>query len=100
MGSPGLHQARQKMLDAGVDAVAVDTFAHYYRLLEHGETGLIPESSIEPLGMESLAGVEVDEETAADAIRTTAVSGRRLRAVSSWSRRASFCAELVTGVTW
>ncbi len=61
------------MLDAGVDAVAVDTFAHYYRLLEHGETGLIPESSIEPLDMESVADVEVDDKVAADAIRTTAV---------------------------
>jgi UTP--glucose-1-phosphate uridylyltransferase len=68
-----LHQARQKMLDAGVDAVAVDTFAHYYRLLEHGETGMIPESSIEPLDMESLADVEVDDDAAAEAIRTTAV---------------------------
>jgi UTP--glucose-1-phosphate uridylyltransferase len=73
MGSPGLKQARQKMLDAGVDQVAVDTFAHYYRLLEHGETGMIPESSIEPLGMESLAGVEVSDEVGADALRTTAV---------------------------
>ena len=61
------------MLDAGVDAVAVDTFAHYYRLLEHGETGMIPESSIDPLDMESLADVEVDDKAAADAIRTTAV---------------------------
>jgi UTP--glucose-1-phosphate uridylyltransferase len=68
-----LHQARQKMLDAGVDEVAVDTFAHYYRLLEHGETGMIPESSIEPLDMESLADVEVDDAAAAEAIRTTAV---------------------------
>ena len=61
------------MVDAGVDEVAVDTFAHYYRLLEHGETGMIPESAIEPLDMESLADVEVDEQAAADAIRTTAV---------------------------
>ena len=73
MGSPGLNEARQKMLDAGVDEVAVETFAHYYRLLEHGETGMIPESAIEPLDMESLADVEVDEQVAADAIRTTAV---------------------------
>jgi UTP--glucose-1-phosphate uridylyltransferase len=73
MGSPGLNQARQKMLDAGVDEVAVETFAHYYRLLEHGETGMIPESAIEPLDMESLADVEVSDEVAAEAIRTTAV---------------------------
>ena len=61
------------MVDAGVDEVAVETFAHYYRLLEHGETGMIPESAIEPLDMESLADLEVDEQAAADAIRTTAV---------------------------
>jgi UTP--glucose-1-phosphate uridylyltransferase len=73
MGSPGLNQARQKMLDAGVDEVAVETFAHYYRLLEHGETGMIPESAIEPLDMESLADVEVDDKVAADALRTTVV---------------------------
>jgi UTP--glucose-1-phosphate uridylyltransferase len=73
MGSPGLNQARQKMVDAGVDDVAVETFAHYYRLLEHGETGMIPESAIEPLDMESLADVEVADEVAGEAIRTTAV---------------------------
>jgi UTP--glucose-1-phosphate uridylyltransferase len=61
------------MLDAGVDEVAIDTFAHYYRLLEHGETGMIPESSIEPVDMESLAGVEVSDEDAAAALRATAV---------------------------
>lgn len=61
------------MRDAGVDEVAIETFAHYYRLLEHGETGMIPESSIDPVDMESLASVEVSEEDAAAAIRTTAV---------------------------
>lgn len=73
MGSPGLQKARAKMLDAGIDEVAVDTFAHYYRLLEHGETGMIPESTIDPVGMEALADVEVPDDVAAAAIRTTAV---------------------------
>ena len=73
MGSPGLHAARAKMEAEGVDPVAVDTFAHYYRLLEHGETGMIPEASIEPVDMEALADVEVPDEVAAAAIRTTAV---------------------------
>ena len=73
-GNPqGLALAREKMRQAGVDDVAIDTFAHYYRLLEHGETGMIAEDSIEPLDMESLADVEVPEETAAEAIRKTAV---------------------------
>ena len=61
------------MQEAGVDPVAIDTFAHYYRLLEHGETGMIPESTIEPLDMEALADVEVDDDVAAEAIRHTAV---------------------------
>jgi UTP--glucose-1-phosphate uridylyltransferase len=61
------------MTAAGVDEVAIETFAHYYRLLEHGETGMIPESTIEPVGMESLRDVEVSDEAARDAIRTTAV---------------------------
>ena len=73
-GNPqGLQLAREKMRQAGVDDVAIDTFAHYYRLLEHGETGMIAEDSIEPLDMESLADVEVAEDTAAEAIRKTAV---------------------------
>ncbi|MFD0808277.1 UTP--glucose-1-phosphate uridylyltransferase [Nocardioides caeni] len=67
----GLDKARAKMVEAGVDPVAVETFAHYYRLLEHGETGLIPESTIEPVDMESLADVEVADDVAADAIRKT-----------------------------
>ena len=73
MGSPGLHKARDKMAEAGVDEVAIDTFAHYYRLLEHGETGMVPESTIDPVDMPSLADVEVDPEVAAEAIRHTAV---------------------------
>ncbi|MBF4163649.1 UTP--glucose-1-phosphate uridylyltransferase [Nocardioides acrostichi] len=73
MGSPGLKAARAKMADAGVDEVAIDTFAHYYRLLEHGETGMIPESAIEPVDIERLADLEVPDEAAAAALRTTAV---------------------------
>ncbi len=73
MNSKGLRLAREKMEAAGVDPAAIEVFAHYYRQIEHGETGLIRESSIEPLEMESLADVEVSEETATDAIGATAV---------------------------
>ncbi len=45
------------MRDAGVDKVAIETFAHYYRLLELGETGMIPEASIDPVDMPALADV-------------------------------------------
>ena len=73
MKSKGLIEAREKMAAAGVDAVAIDVFSHYYRQLEHGETGMIPESSIEPLDSESIEDAEVSEESATDAIGATVV---------------------------
>ena len=41
--SDGLTRARAKMRAEGVDSVAIEVFAHYYRLAEWGETGMIPE---------------------------------------------------------
>ncbi|HEU5455319.1 MAG TPA: UTP--glucose-1-phosphate uridylyltransferase [Nocardioides sp.] len=73
MGSAGLNTARDKMIDAGIDETAIETFAHYYRLLEAGETGMIPESTIEPLDMERLEDVEVSDEDGAAAIAKTAI---------------------------
>ncbi|HEY0773745.1 MAG TPA: UTP--glucose-1-phosphate uridylyltransferase, partial [Nocardioidaceae bacterium] len=73
MSDQGLQQAREKMEAAGVDPVAVDVFSHYYRLVESGETGMVPESTIDPLDMESLADVEVPDEVAHHAIGTTVV---------------------------
>jgi UTP--glucose-1-phosphate uridylyltransferase len=61
------------MVEAGVDETAIETFAHYYRLLEHGETGMIPESSIDPVEIESLRDVQVSAEDGAAALRTTCV---------------------------
>jgi UTP--glucose-1-phosphate uridylyltransferase len=61
------------MAAEGVDETAIEVFSHYYRLLEHGETGMIPEATIEPIDMEALDGVEVSDEEAAAAIRHTAV---------------------------
>jgi UTP--glucose-1-phosphate uridylyltransferase len=45
----GLRACEDKMRAAGLPPVAIETFAHYYRQLESGETGLIPESEIEPV---------------------------------------------------
>lgn len=73
MGSPGLAKAMAKMRDAGVDDVAVQTFAHYYRQLEHGETGMIPEGTIEPVDIPSISDAVVTDEEAHAAISTTAV---------------------------
>lgn len=71
--APGLAQAREKMAAAGVHPLAIQVFAHYYHLLVHGETGMIPESSIEPLEMPSIEDVEVDEAAGIEALRGTAV---------------------------
>ncbi len=73
MSDDGLTMARDKMAAAGVDPVAIDVFAHYYRLVESGETGMVPESTIEPLDMPALSDVEVAEDAARTAIGTTAV---------------------------
>lgn len=73
MASTGLDRARAKMEDAGIDPAAIDVFAHYYRLLEHGETGMIPESSIEPLEMDALADADVPDDVGAEALAGTVV---------------------------
>ncbi|HET6625849.1 MAG TPA: UTP--glucose-1-phosphate uridylyltransferase, partial [Nocardioidaceae bacterium] len=73
MSDRGLQQARDKMEAAGVDPAAIEVFAHYYRLVESGETGMVPESSIDPVDMESLADVSVDEDSAREAINRTVV---------------------------
>jgi len=70
---PGLALARQKMAAAEVEPLAIDVFAHYFRLLERGETGMIPESTIDPLDMPSIDDVEVSAEAGAQALRETAV---------------------------
>src|SRR5690606_31568079 len=62
------------MQRAGVDPVAIEVFSHYYRQLEEGATGLIPESSIEPLlDVPQLADVEISDADAAAALDKTVV---------------------------
>ncbi len=64
----GFEPFRRKMLAANLPRVAIDTFAHYYRLVRDGETGMITGEQIEPVetltGMDSLSnyqtmGIEV-----------------------------------------
>jgi UTP--glucose-1-phosphate uridylyltransferase len=49
MSEAGLKAAVEKMREAGVADEAIDTFAHYYKELEGGASGMIPESEIEPV---------------------------------------------------
>src|ERR1700754_828132 len=45
----GLQASIEKMRREGIPDAAVNTFAHYYEQLREGETGMLPESSIEPV---------------------------------------------------
>jgi UTP--glucose-1-phosphate uridylyltransferase len=69
----GLELAREKMVAAGVNPLAIEVFTRHYRQLEEGETGMIPESTIDPLDMPALADTEIDDETCVRALRETAV---------------------------
>jgi UTP--glucose-1-phosphate uridylyltransferase len=49
VSAEGLRLCEEKMRAAGVPEAAIATFAHYYRQLEEGASGLIPEAEIEPV---------------------------------------------------
>lgn len=72
MSENGLTAAQSKMRDAGVAEQAIDVFSHYYKALEAGATGLIPEDTIEPLTeVDSIEDVEISEVQARDALSKT-----------------------------
>jgi len=72
MSAEGLRLAQDKMRRAGMADSAIDVFAHYYRLLESGATGLIAEDTIEPLlDPPALADVVVDPVRAREALART-----------------------------
>lgn len=72
MSEHGLSAAQDKMRAAGVAEQAIDVFSHYYRELENGATGLIPEDTIDPLTtIDSLDDVVVTDEQAREALSRT-----------------------------
>ncbi len=73
MSDEGLEQARAKMRDAEVDPVAIDVFEHYYRLVESGETGMIPESTIEPVDIPALTAADIPSPAPTDGLAGTVV---------------------------
>ena len=73
LDSRGLVRAREKMRSGGVDELAVEVFAHYYRLLERGETGMIPESPSSPWQPSRSPASTSTTRSQAEAIRTTAI---------------------------
>ncbi len=74
MSDTGLRQAQDKMAAAGVAPTAIAVFTHYYRELEAGATGLIPEGTIDPLlDPPQLADVDIDPAAAREAFAKTAI---------------------------
>ena len=62
------------MAAAGIPQQAIDVFTHYYRQLEEGVSGFIPEDTIEPLLDPSmLSDAAVSEEEAATALEKTVI---------------------------
>ncbi|TXJ06387.1 MAG: UTP--glucose-1-phosphate uridylyltransferase, partial [Aeromicrobium sp.] len=70
----GLQIAKARMSRAGVPQQAIDVFENFYHQLEHGATGLIPESDILPLdNVDRVADLSFDRATMQDAARRTVV---------------------------
>ncbi|MDQ6915714.1 MAG: UTP--glucose-1-phosphate uridylyltransferase [Actinomycetota bacterium] len=74
MSEEGLPRCEEKMRAAGVPEVAIDTFRHYYRQLEAGETGRLPEAEIEPVeSLPSADDLPEEEPALHDALDATVV---------------------------
>lgn len=74
MSDEGLAKARAAMTEQGTSAAAIAVFERFYRLLESGAQGLIPEDTIDPLSeVTSLADVQVSEEERRAALAQVAV---------------------------
>src|ERR1700742_2658211 len=74
MSDEGLRASVEKMRDEGVPDPAIRAFEHYYRQLEAGETGLIPEDSIEPVtDVPSLDELPSDPEAEREALQKAIV---------------------------
>jgi UTP--glucose-1-phosphate uridylyltransferase len=74
MSAAGLAEAVRRMRDRHIDERSVRVFADYYRQLEQGAQGTIPEASIEPLhDVPALGTVTASEAARVDALRHTAI---------------------------
>jgi UTP--glucose-1-phosphate uridylyltransferase len=70
----GLRAGIEKMQQEGVADAAIRAFEHYYRQLEAGATGLIPEDSIEPVtDVPSLDDLASDPEAEREALQKAIV---------------------------
>lgn len=74
MSHPGLQAAVTMMREAGVSEPAIAVFATYHGQLQSGQTGLIPEETIEPLReVPALAEVAATDDARREALASTVV---------------------------
>jgi UTP--glucose-1-phosphate uridylyltransferase len=74
MSETGLKLAQDKMAAAGLHQSAIDVFSYYYRQLEEGVSGFIPEDSIEPLlDPPMLSDLAVSDQDATAALGKTVI---------------------------
>ncbi|MGV1010145.1 MAG: UTP--glucose-1-phosphate uridylyltransferase [Dermatophilaceae bacterium] len=74
MSDAGLAQARRRMAERGIDARSIGVFEHYYRQLEGGAHGTIPEDSLEALSdLPRLAEEGFSEQHRREALARTVV---------------------------
>ena len=74
MSADGLAAAQAKMRQADAHPTAINVFSHYYRQLETGATGVLPESDLRPLkDPPRLADLEHEEAAGRAALDATVV---------------------------
>lgn len=74
MRPEALQRSITSMRERGVNDRAIAVFEHYWRELDSGAQGTIPEDTIEPLGdLTELADLEISDEERAEALRQVAV---------------------------
>lgn len=74
MSSEGLAQAQDVMRAADVPTAAIAVFEDFYRRLESGETGMIPEADVDPLvDVPAAADLQVSDDDMAAALDVTAI---------------------------
>src|SRR3954454_18646866 len=74
MSAAVLRASVEKMGSEGVAGPAIRAFEHYYRQLEAGETGLLPEESIEPVSdLPSLEDLPEDADAEREALQHAVV---------------------------
>jgi UTP--glucose-1-phosphate uridylyltransferase len=98
VSAEGLRACVEKMAREGVPDVAIATFEHYYRELEAGASGLIPEAAIEPVRELPDAGALPDAEAPLDEAVVIKLNGGL--GTSMGMHRAKSLLEVKDGLTF